>query len=161
MRGISFAAALAAIMIGTVHSQTPPGAPGKAPDAGLEELLTTALRNNPDILVAEAKVREAELELRRCKMQLVTNITSARNKVREAQQMADVRAQEFQSQSDLKRKGVTTDSDYRHSETQLAQAKMGLVHAEAVLDSLTGATVQKLGSTLKVTDTGLPASAPA
>src|SRR5262245_56966110 len=139
MRGISFAAALATIMIGAVHSQTPPGAPGKAPDAGLEELLTAALRNNPDILIAEAKVREAELELRRCKMQLVNNIAAARNKMTEARQLAEARLRELEHQSELRKKGVTSEGDFRHTETQLAQAKMAVVQAEAVIDSLTGA----------------------
>jgi hypothetical protein len=160
MRGISFAAALATIMIGAVHSQTPPPAPGKAPEAGLEELLTAALRNNPDILVADAKVREAELELRRCKMQVVNNIAAARNKVMEARQIADLKSQDFHYQNELRKKGVTTDADHRQSEAQLAQAKMAVVQAEAVLDSLTGATAQKLGTTLRIPETIPPASAP-
>src|SRR6516164_866853 len=50
----------------------------------LEEMLTRALKDNPDVRVAEAKVREAEAELNRTRLQ-VTQKVIAVHKALEAQ----------------------------------------------------------------------------
>ena len=48
--------------------------PGKAAEPTLEEMLNKALKDNPDIRVAEAKVREAEAELNRTRLQVTQKV---------------------------------------------------------------------------------------
>src|SRR5437868_10610793 len=85
-------AALAAIVVCSgaavaVHAQQPgstkepPKATQTAPaDAGkvprLEELLSRALKENPDIRVAETKLREAEAELNRTRLQVTQKVVA-------------------------------------------------------------------------------------
>src|SRR5438477_8495528 len=47
-----------------------------APAPSLEELLTRALKDNPDIRVAETKVREAEAELNRIRLQVMQKVVA-------------------------------------------------------------------------------------
>src|SRR5262245_9717593 len=44
----------------------------------LEEMLTQALKNNPDLRVAEAKLREAEAELHRTRLGVVQKVIAFR-----------------------------------------------------------------------------------
>src|SRR5215475_10245330 len=54
----------------------------------LEDLLNTALRNNPDVQVAEAKVREAEAELRRTRLNLAARLSAEHAKEFAARRLA-------------------------------------------------------------------------
>jgi hypothetical protein len=71
--------------------QGDPGPPGKL---SLEELMAKALKQNPDILVAEAKVRLAEVELNQVRQQILAKVAMAYAEVKVAQvylQEAEVR----------------------------------------------------------------------
>lgn len=104
--GTSLSAAAASLALATVAlGQSPPPMPATpakpAPPTGivvedvrikvkpgsLEEMLSEALKNNPDVRVAESKVREAEAELNRARMQLMQKVVSLRGAV-EAQEGA-------------------------------------------------------------------------
>src|SRR6266851_3115371 len=50
----------------------------------LDELLTLALKNNPDLRVADAKVREAEAELNRVRLQVTQKLVTLRNSIQAA-----------------------------------------------------------------------------
>src|SRR5438093_12866113 len=75
-------AALAGLLFGVAAFGQQPAKPGAAdkkeeqkPAAGsLEDLIAQALRNNPDIRVAEAKVREAEAELNRTQISVAQKV---------------------------------------------------------------------------------------
>src|SRR5437879_1415136 len=56
--------------------------------AGLDELLAQALKNNPDIRVAESKVREAEAELYRARVNTLNRVVMLRNEVQSAKAAA-------------------------------------------------------------------------
>jgi hypothetical protein len=56
----------------------------KLEPGSLEEMLDKALRNNPDILAAEAKVREAEAECNRVRHQVVAKIVGLRMDIENA-----------------------------------------------------------------------------
>src|SRR5438067_1042451 len=53
----------------------------KAKASELDELLAQALKNNPDIRVAESKLREAEAELYRARMMVLGRVTMLRNEI--------------------------------------------------------------------------------
>src|SRR5262245_55933437 len=116
---------------------------GKAdkPAAGsLEEMLAQALRNNPDIRVAEAKVREAEAELNRTRLQVTQRVVtfrqdleSLRATVREAQARLD-----RLTQLEQKGRGVVAREEVRSAELTLMKYKAELAKAEAELPYLLG-----------------------
>src|SRR5206468_5992476 len=51
-----------------------PAKPAQATEPTLEEMLNKALKDNPDIRVAEAKVREADAELNRTRLQVTQKV---------------------------------------------------------------------------------------
>ena len=58
--------------------------PGKASDRSLDELLKTGIDTHPDVQVAEAKVREAEAELRRTRANLAQQLIVRHSEVEAA-----------------------------------------------------------------------------
>jgi hypothetical protein len=52
-----------------------------AEQKALDELIALALKNNPDLRVAEAKMREAEAELNRTRFQVTHNVVALRTKI--------------------------------------------------------------------------------
>ena len=79
----------------------------------LEEWLSEALRNNPDIRVAEAKYREAEAELNRARMLAVQKVVTAQHNV------------------DAANNGVkTAEASVRLSEVKLEEAKLRYARIE-------------------------------
>src|ERR671933_587452 len=55
----------------------PEGKPEGGSQHSLDDLLAKALRHSPDVQVAEAKVREAEAELRRTRLTLLQKVIEA------------------------------------------------------------------------------------
>src|SRR5438067_1850675 len=82
-----FTVSLVLLAAGLVQGQQPTGASGASGPPGkeaaekeklkLEELLSRALKDNPDVRVAEAKVREAEAELNRARLLVAQKVTGA------------------------------------------------------------------------------------
>jgi len=95
------------------------------PDS-LESALAAALRNNPDILLADAKVRQAEAELNQVRLMTVQEVVVA-YKQYELQKFVVAR---LEAHSQL---AVTTREE-------LLQAQQGLVRIEAQLRYLVGTT---------------------
>jgi outer membrane protein TolC len=77
--------AASALLLGGVVIADPPGDPKKPADekkpSQLEELIAQALRDNPDIRVAEAKTREAEAELNRARLQVIQKVVAHQHTV--------------------------------------------------------------------------------
>jgi FecR-like protein len=89
----------------------PPKPPGVVVEDGLtrtrpgtlEEMLTEALRNNPDVRVAESKLREAEAQLNRARMQVMQKAVALRAAL-DAQQGAVKEAEAVLKAAELKAK---------------------------------------------------------
>jgi hypothetical protein len=120
------------------QSSPPPAEPAPAKPARLEEMLAQALRSNPDVRVAAAKVGEAEAELNRVRLQVVQKVVQAYQAVEAAQAMADLRAKEFQRLKQLADQGTVSAEILSEKENQLAAAKAALAAAEADLRYLLG-----------------------
>src|SRR5437870_8600406 len=59
----------------------PKPAPAKPDPNSLEAMLSVALKSNPDIQVAEAKLREAEAGLNKARVQVLQQLVTAKNAV--------------------------------------------------------------------------------
>src|SRR4051794_23462509 len=85
MRALTSAVVMLAVVVtGWSFGQQPPDKPpaekGES-KRSLEELLASALRHSPDVQVGEARVREAEAELRRTRLTLLQRIIEAHGNV--------------------------------------------------------------------------------
>ncbi|HLW66091.1 MAG TPA: hypothetical protein VKS79_12340 [Gemmataceae bacterium] len=118
----------------TPSNESPKTAPVAKPPAGsLEELLATALRNNPDIRVAEAKLREAEANLNKARIQVMQQVVSLKNAVDAQKKAAEVAEQSHKRIQELKKSNVVPEAEVTQSEALLAKAKADLAKLEADL----------------------------
>src|SRR5207249_5267404 len=115
-----------------------PAKPAQAAEPTLEEMLNKALKDNPDIRVADAKVREAEAELNRTRLQ-VTQKVLAFHYSRESQKAVVKFAEErMQYAQKLKETNAISTDDAKVAEQQLSAAKAKLAEIEAEMPYLLG-----------------------
>jgi hypothetical protein len=90
----------------------------------LDEMLAQALRNNPDIGVAEAKLQEAEAEVTRCRMEVIDKVTRHQAALAEARERLTTAERLF--------------LNHAFSEEELRMAKLVLAKLEAETPYLLG-----------------------
>jgi hypothetical protein len=116
----------------TAPAQPKAATPDKTASPSLEEMLTRALKDNPDIRVAEAKVREADAELNRTRL-LVTQKVIAFHRALEAQKaVVSLGEKELKRFQDLAAKNAISREllDERQQKLTVAKAKLAEVEAE-------------------------------
>jgi hypothetical protein len=79
--------------------------------ATLEELLGQALKNNPDIRVAETKLREAEAELYRTRMKVLSRIVALQYELRSTKAAADEAAARYEREKTLFARSQSSPAD--------------------------------------------------
>jgi hypothetical protein len=110
----------------------------KSGEQTLEEMLSKALKDNPDIKVAEAKVREADAELNRTRLQVTQKVLAFHHN-REAQKAnVKVAEEEIARIRKLQASNVVAQEDVQQAEHRLSQAKAKLAEIEAELPYLVG-----------------------
>jgi hypothetical protein len=109
--------------------------PSKKP---LEDLLATALRHSPDVQVAQAKVREAEAELRRTRLTLLQKVIEANSAVEATRVTVSHSEAMFRRLQQLSKVGQVPMEELQKAEAQVATAKAELARAEGMLNALTG-----------------------
>jgi hypothetical protein len=117
----------------------------KIKPGSLEELLAEALKNNPDVKVAESKLREAEAQLQRARMQVMQKAVALRGSVdaqegavKEAEALlkaAEVKVKRF---SDLHKKQAIDQSTVDEAIAALEAARAKLLAAKAKLAEIDG-----------------------
>jgi hypothetical protein len=119
-------------------------AKGKEDDKpSLEELLTQALKDNPDIRVAEAKVNEAEAELNRTRllvMQKLVTFYAARKAARA--KVANLE-RDYERARQLKDRQAISAAEFATVEGELVAAKAELERVEADMPLLLGKPPQR------------------
>ncbi len=111
----------------------------------LENQLAQALKNNPDIRVAEAKVREAEAELNRVRLQVSQKITVLNAEIartRKTYEEATIKAQTAERQ--FQTKSIALE-DYRSAVLKRDKLQLDLTCLEAELPYLLGNSAMLVG----------------
>jgi hypothetical protein len=104
----------------------------------LEDTLSQVLHQNPDIRVAEAKLREAEAELQRVRLQVMQKAITLYHSL-ESERAAVRQAEEKLTWSKrMASKGFESDQSVKAAAAALAQAKSKLAAMEAELPALLG-----------------------
>src|SRR6266446_4052252 len=115
-----------------------PGKPSQSAEPTLEEMLSKALKDNPDIRVAEAKVREAEAELNRTRLQ-VTQKVLAFHHTRESQKaIVKIAEEDLQRIQKLEASKAVSQGEVKQVQQRLSAAKAKLAEVEAEMPYLLG-----------------------
>jgi hypothetical protein len=146
-------AALAAAQSPTRPPSTGAAADGKpAEKSGLETAMEQALKNNPDLLVAAAKAREAEATLNRARLQVTQKVVAAYQAVEVAKATARVASAQVERLRELQRrvKGSVSADEVTKAERELAASRARQASAEADMNYLLGKSAAKLSRTGQV-----------
>lgn len=151
MRGIKWLGLAAALVtVGSLAGQVPQDkgstrgktvdADAKAPPSkdSLEQLLTDALRHSPDIQLADAKVREAEAELRKTRLQIMQRVIELQSAVEAQKQKVSAAEEAFQRLTKLFAAAAVPGSELAKARADFETAKGALKQAELPLGGLTG-----------------------
>jgi hypothetical protein len=138
--------ALSALLLAACLAHGQPG-PMKGGDkdkppakSKLEETLEQALKYNPDVRVAEAKVREAEAVLSRTRLsvvQKVATLLAAHDAAKKGVENAEIDLKRMES---LAGRGAIPEGEIRAARKALLDAKAELAKIEAELPYVTGKT---------------------
>ncbi len=134
----------ASIGMGQTQSGQPPGlrppAKEKIPPAPskLEEMLAEALRNNPDIRVAAAKLAEAEAELNRARVQVPQKIIALHNAILSQQAEVTYRQKQYERFKKLEEQKSISSEILDEAQQRLTLAKAKLAELEAQMPALLG-----------------------
>jgi hypothetical protein len=110
----------------------------KAAVPSLDDLLAEALRNNPDIQVAQAKLHEADAQLNRARLQVMQKIVAYHHNL-EAQKAQVVAAEaDFRRTKELAEKGLISEHLVHTAAANLTAAKSRLAEIQAELPYLLG-----------------------
>src|SRR6516162_5905893 len=110
----------------------------KAEGPSLDEMLAAALKGNPDIRVAEAKVHEAEAELDRIRLQIMQKVISLRSSLDSQKTTLKAAEAAYENMSKLVSSGQAREVELRLSAASLAQEKGKLAALDAEIQSLAG-----------------------
>jgi hypothetical protein len=105
----------------------------KVGDMTLEEMLQNALRGHTEILSAQSKVRDAEIDLIRVRQKILVQIATYRAEYEVAKAIyADAKARLDRTKHLLTSKAISVE-EYKSSETGVVKAKAELTRVEAAL----------------------------
>lgn len=109
-----------------------------ASTGGLDDLLSQALKSNPDVRLAESKVREAEAELNRVRMHIMQQIVKLEIDIKEAKERAAKATSRHQTEERLFRAGTLSEKELSDAAASLLAAKSALARLEGELPFLLG-----------------------
>jgi hypothetical protein len=104
----------------------------------LDELLAKALRDNPDLSVASAKVQEAEANLNQVRLQVAQKVVALHQQLGAQRAMVRQAEAELARLRTLRETGVAHAGDALAAESALQKAKANLAKAEAEMTYLIG-----------------------
>ncbi len=109
-----------------------------AVSATLEEMLAKALKDNPDIRVAEAKVREAEAELNRIRLQVVQKVVTLHHALEAQKSAIEAVAAQLERAAELKARGAAPAAEVARLQSVSISEKAKLAAIEAEVPYLLG-----------------------
>jgi len=111
---------------------------GKPAEPTLEEMLNKALKDNPDIRVAEAKVREADAELNRTRLQVTQKVLAFHHSRESQKAIIKVAEEDLQRIQRLEASKAVSQEDVKQAQQRLSASKAKLAEIEAEMPYLLG-----------------------
>src|SRR5262245_59435067 len=131
-----FGIGLLAAQEGGGGEKKPKDAPAK--EATLEELLAKAVKDNPDIRVAESKVREAEAELSRARLAVMQKVVKLHHEINAHRALVAQARKELERFLKLAAARAISQEEVAQAQNALQVAQANLAKAEAELPFLLG-----------------------
>jgi hypothetical protein len=128
-----------------------PTDPTKQPPS-LEQLIAGALKNNPDIRVAESKQRETEAELNRTRLKVIADLTILHADIDVAQANVKFATLRYERMKQLADTGTIEVKVLDEASSSLAKAKADLATLQARLPYLLGKTAGSSTTTAALID---------
>ncbi len=104
----------------------------------LEEMLNKALKDNPDIRVAEAKVREADAELNRTRLQVTQKVLAFHHSRESQKAIIRVAEEDLQRIQKLEANKAVSAEEVKQAQQRLSASKAKLAEIEAEMPYLLG-----------------------
>jgi hypothetical protein len=104
----------------------------------LEEMLAEALKNNPDIRVAAAKVAEADAELNRTRLQVTQKVIALHHALLSQKAAVEYEQKKYERLKNLAEKGAVDSALLDEARQALTLAKAKLAELEAQLPAMLG-----------------------
>jgi hypothetical protein len=123
----------------------PASGPAKTDLASIEDMLATALKYNPDIRVAEVKLRDDEAELNRTRLRVMQKIIALHHALQSHRANVAGALAKYRRLEELVRRGTVQPALLKEAEQELSQARARLSEAEAELPYLLGQQKDSLG----------------
>jgi hypothetical protein len=139
IRLLVFAIVLAAV--GVLRGQPPAAQKSEDKQTGkdlLEQLLVEALKNSPEIQLAEAKLREAEALLRQTRLSIMQKVIEQQSAVETQKSKATLAEANLQRLSKLFEKGMVSTEELAKVKADVEAVKAAMKQAELTLNGLTG-----------------------
>jgi hypothetical protein len=115
-----------------------PAAGKEAQAEGLEQLIAEALKSNPDIRVADSRVREAEAEAQRVRLKVIADLSVLHAALEGARIAVDGALAAVKRAEQLRKQNVVSQEDVEATRLAYAKSKAELASAEAKLPYLLG-----------------------
>jgi hypothetical protein len=115
-----------------------PAKPAQPAEPTLEEMLNKALKDNPDIRVAEAKVREADAELNRTRLQVTQKVLAFHHSRESQKAIVKVAEEDLQRIQKLEANKAVSVEEVKQAQQRLSASKAKLAEIEAEMPYLLG-----------------------
>lgn len=143
MKALSLALVLLAGSWKLAIAQQDPASTGLSPvPSSLSEILTAAMKFNPEIVLAETRVRQAEAELNQVRMKVTQAVMEISTEIDQCQQRILLATERLERISTLKEQGAISDAELLNAQSQLLEARMSKDTVQARLRYLSGAGFQ-------------------
>jgi hypothetical protein len=116
----------------------------KSAEPTLESMLQQAIKDNPDIRVAEAKVRESEAELNRTRLQVTQKVLAFYHSRESQKAIIKVAEEDLQRIQKLEASKAVSQEDVKQAQQQLGASKAKLAEIEAEMPYLLGQQQNKV-----------------
>jgi hypothetical protein len=134
-----FALFLAAAAV--APAQQPAGPTGPVPN-NLDEMIATALKTSPEVLLAEAKLRQAQAELNEVRLRVTREVVGAFNDKKHKQSALVVAERQLQLAAKAAeqgaKQGAPSTADVEQARAHLGGAELGIAQADATIRYLLG-----------------------
>jgi hypothetical protein len=106
--------------------------------SSLDEMIAAALRANPEIVLAEAKLRQAQAELNQVRLQVTRDVVTAFNERHHREGVLAGAARALQDVQKIAANGVMSKTEVDTAKTSVSQAEMAYAQTDAEVRYLLG-----------------------
>jgi hypothetical protein len=128
---LASAAARAQAPAGGSKPAPSPLAPAAKQEPSLAQLLEQALKQNPDIQAAEAKLRDAEAELHRTRLKALSRLVALQHEIAALRAAAEEAQMRLERANDLRKRGAISAEETSLSATAAQKGKAEVARVEA------------------------------